>query len=140
VLRASILALPLVLLRVGAAPAQEVHGSVYDGATRAPVAYAEVVVLDESGRALRTLTSDARGSFALRASAGETVRLRVRRLGYDSLTLEPIGPQFAAVAVQPLTQPANRVEYQTISLTNVIGLWGALGFSRKSPAPYPSPN
>jgi hypothetical protein len=75
-------------LPLSAAGAQNVHGTVTDAKTHAPVNGAIVALLDENSRAVAaTLASDS-GSYALRAPAPGTFRLRVERVGFRN-TLTP---------------------------------------------------
>ena len=86
-LAASLLALALIL-GVRAAHAQDVHGTVTDAKTHAPVNGAIVALLDESSRAVAATLANDSGSFALRAPAPGSFRLRVERVGFRN-TLTP---------------------------------------------------
>jgi hypothetical protein len=73
-------------------PAQQqgiVNTSVQDATTGAPVASANVSLLDEDSLSLVTSTTDARGQASLPVLRAGTFRLRAERVGYRTALSEP---------------------------------------------------
>ena len=80
-----------ILLLVGlglpaGARAQQIRGTILDDATELPVALAQVQLLRNDGRVLQSLLSDTLGEFVLPAPRRDSVRVRVERIGYATVT------------------------------------------------------
>src|SRR5690606_16160255 len=74
---------------VADASAQQLHGTVTEVGSDVPLDGAVVTVVGD-GNVLRAATlSDEAGGFTLQAPVGDTVRLRIQRLGYAELTTHP---------------------------------------------------
>jgi Na+(H+)/acetate symporter ActP len=83
--------LPLfLLLNAGAASAQEVRGTVSDVTEGEPLAGALLALVDGDSLVRATAISDDAGTFLLRPPAGDSLRLRVQRIGYAALESVPI--------------------------------------------------
>ena len=65
---------------------QSVTGRAIDAADGSPVAGAEVVLVDDSGRGLRTAVTDSAGVFGLPVLNEGIYTLRIRHLGYSTVT------------------------------------------------------
>ena len=86
----SVLSVALVTLAAGTARAQTIHGTVSDSSSGAAVAGAFVVLLDDEGAAVaRGLTGEA-GRYRMTAPGIGRYRIRVDRIGYRSVTTEPM--------------------------------------------------
>lgn len=81
-MRAAAFALLLVAADARGAHAQRVDGQVLDNETRAPVAGATLLLLDERGNTVHRATSSNRGFFTLRAPAPGFYRIHASRVGY----------------------------------------------------------
>lgn len=79
-----VLAPLIALLPLFALPAaaQTVRGELVDQQAAAPVAGAQVRLLDASGRVVASALTDEGGGFTLRAPSGGSYSLRVERVGY----------------------------------------------------------
>jgi len=73
--------------------AQVVQGTVVDEATEEPVVAVDVSVLANDDGVLRQATSDGNGRFILGARDPGEYRLRAERLGYETVTTEPLSLQ-----------------------------------------------
>ncbi len=73
----------------GPVRAQIVRGVVVEQDTRTPVEGAMVVLMDLDGRVVHRVLSDADGGFIADADRPGPHRMRVDRIGYESLTTEP---------------------------------------------------
>jgi hypothetical protein len=80
-----------LLLCLGApgARAQEIRGTVVDDVSGANVPGAAVLLIDLEGRVLGVDRSREDGGFLLRSAAGDTVRVRVERSGYEPTQTKP---------------------------------------------------
>ncbi|HET7275461.1 MAG TPA: carboxypeptidase-like regulatory domain-containing protein [Longimicrobiaceae bacterium] len=76
----------LALLSAGSLSAQTVQGRVYDPATGAPVSTAFVILLDDGGNRVAATLTRADGQFVARAPMAGSYRLRVERIGYETMT------------------------------------------------------
>jgi len=81
------LALPLTTT---SADAQLVRGTVIDDATDQPITVVDISLLGAADAVLRTTTSDGDGRFILGTSDEGEYRLRAERLGYETVTTEPL--------------------------------------------------
>jgi len=73
-----------------AATAQVVRGIVVDAHGDTPIMIVEVSILDDGGEVIRTTTSDRNGDFMIGTDQPGEYRLRAERLGYESVTTEPL--------------------------------------------------
>lgn len=96
-----IISLLLLALAVPAS-AQSVRGRVTDAATQQPVAGAFVVLLDATGDGVRANISGPGGEFALNAPAPGAYRLRLERIGVQTVTSEPFELGAGAVLEMPM--------------------------------------
>ena len=72
------------------AAAQVVRGTVVDAHADTPIMIVNVSILDDGGEVLRTTTSDRNGNFMIGTEQSGAYRLRAERLGYESVTTEPL--------------------------------------------------
>lgn len=107
--------LPLLLAilspaALGAVQTQErttVLGTVIDGSTGGPVNGAFVTLLDAGGERLAATLSDASGRYVLRGVPGTELRLRVERIGLESVRSELLALDAGAVVTRDFVlQPA----------------------------------
>ena len=73
-----------------AATAQVVRGIVVDAHGDTPIMIVNVSILDDGGEVIRTTTSDRNGDFMIGTEQPGEYRLRAERLGYESVTTEPL--------------------------------------------------
>lgn len=99
-MRWRVIILASTMLAVEAAPtsAQSVSGRVVDAETRAPVARAEVALLDSTAHEVRSAETDSLGGFFLTVPAQASYGLRVSHLAYTRYFSDPV-PVGAAEAV-----------------------------------------
>ncbi|MFG1691427.1 carboxypeptidase regulatory-like domain-containing protein [Gemmatimonadota bacterium] len=90
-MRSPLLHLIPVLLFAAQAPAagQILRGQVVDE-DRSPVSSAEVSLMSETGEVLRGVESDGEGNFRFEEVSSGSYLLRVVRLGYESMTTQPV--------------------------------------------------
>jgi len=103
-MRAQILSAVLGLaLAASAASAQVVRGVVREEASGSPVEGAMVIVQELDGTAVRKVLTDAAGAFVARMDHPGVFRIRVDRIGYESLMTErfevPVDGTFQEVTV-----------------------------------------
>lgn len=79
-------ALIALLLAAAPAAAQVVTGTVLDATSNAPIAYAEVVLLDKNGKEVNATLSDTLGLFAVSAPDAGRYTLAVRHIGYVAVS------------------------------------------------------
>lgn len=77
-------------LALSPASGQQVRGTITDGSAGSPLAGALVALFDADSVVRATTLSDAGGGFILRAPLGDSLRLRVQRIGYAGLESVPI--------------------------------------------------
>ncbi len=97
------------------AHAQVVGGVVLEEGSEAPVDGAMVVLLDPGGSAVRRVLSDATGRFTLTAERAGPHRIRVDRIGYESLTTPPFDVP-AAGTFQRISVPLQAVQLRGLSV------------------------
>lgn len=85
------LAVLLVALALTPLPAaaQVLEGTILEDGAGLPLPGTDVALLDGQGGLLVHATSDEGGAFALRAPGPGTYRLRIERLGYQTVTSDP---------------------------------------------------
>lgn len=76
-------------LALSPAVAQSVGGRVLEEGSLQPVAYTGIALLDSAGTVVISTVADSLGSFYLRAGPGR-YRLRAERIGYATVTSEPV--------------------------------------------------
>lgn len=79
-------ALAALLFAAVPATAQLVTGTVVDASSNAPIAYAEVVLLDKDGKEVNAVLSDSLGNFAVSAPDAGRYTLAVRHIGYAAVS------------------------------------------------------
>ncbi len=84
------LALLTLLGAATPAAAQMIGGHVREAGSSAPIAGAEVALLDTLDQAVATTESDETGYFILDAKVAGVYRLRATRIGYTSVTAPPV--------------------------------------------------
>jgi hypothetical protein len=113
--------LPLLLLACAVpASAQTVRGHVTERETQRPIAGAFVVLLDASGTRVGATLSGPEGEFEHRAPRAGTYRLRVERIGTQTVTSPPI--ELGAGATVPFEM---QVQTQTVMLPPIVAEAGA---------------
>lgn len=111
------LGLVLCGLLPGLLSAQRVVGRVVEEGTDAPVSGAFVVLLDEPGTSRLGGLAAGTGRFALRVPAPGRYRLRVDRIGYESLTTEPFEVGKGETVTWDLAVPTRPVELGAIAVS-----------------------
>jgi hypothetical protein len=69
---------------------QTIRGRVVDGATNQPVSTASLRIVEESGNAAVTGQTDFGGRFTVRVPIAGTYRITAERIGFSTLTSEPV--------------------------------------------------
>ena len=113
------------------ARSQTVVGVVRDREGGAPVASAQVTVLDTVEAVVTTVTSGSKGEFRVRLEHDGTYRIRVSSLGYaqslsDPFTLEPLESLQVDLwlSPEPISLPALEVRSRRRPLTDNVMLQG----------------
>lgn len=78
------------LLVTTPAPAQVVRGVVLEELGQAPIEGAMVLLLEPGGETVGRVLTDAAGGFLLKAPTVGAYRLRVDRIGFESVTTDPV--------------------------------------------------
>jgi hypothetical protein len=109
---------------------QVIRGALV-GRSGEPIGGADVVLLDESGAALLTVTSDSAGRFELPAPRGGAYALRVARLGLDTLTTEAFRVGAAETVEVRLSPGAEPVPLTPVSVVARRGSGSHSAFRRR---------
>jgi hypothetical protein len=134
----SILPALLLCLVAATARAQEIRGTVVDDVSGDAVPGAAVLLTDLRGSVLGVARSADGGGFLLRSAAGDTVRVRVERSGYEStetrpwllkegsvlemeVRLRPAPVMLDALTVTGAWRSRNRAEYERRRRSEVWG-------------------
>lgn len=81
-----LLAFAILLILPAQGWGQVLRGAVMEEETGAAIPFAEVSLMDASGRALQSVVSDSLGEFRLEALAADSFAVRIQRFGYASVT------------------------------------------------------
>jgi hypothetical protein len=111
---AALLTAALLAATPAASWAQTVRGTVLEAGTEAVVEGAIATLLDEEGASRGAALTDGAGGFRLRAPGPGTYRVKVERIGYATLTTEPIRLAGGETAVRRILLPVEAVALSSI--------------------------
>lgn len=118
-MRAAAAALLMMACDARAGHAQRVDGRIMDAETRAPIAGARLLLLDEQGRTVHRATSNGRGFFTLQARTPGLYRIRASRVGYREATSGAVDLVSAAERDVDLLLSSDAVVLDPLTVTGV---------------------